>query len=167
MFAMLDVDTERSARMSDKKAPLDKIDQKILEVLRVEGRISYRELSERVNLTPRPCQARVERLEAMGVIQGYRAVIKTPSAGKTVVIAQIALADHGRSQGPFEAEMRRNPAVLDCWLVSGSFDFLVRLAFDDLDDYGRLAAQWLESPLFRIEKIVTAAELQAIKRSEF
>jgi len=151
--------------MAEKRNQLDKIDLRILEVLSSEGRISYRELSERVNLSPRPCQTRVERLEAMGVIEGYRAVVKIPAPRKTIVIAQIALTDHGRSQGPFEEEMRSNPAVLDCWLVSGAFDFLVRLACEDLDDYRRLADVWLQSPHFRLEKIVTAAELQAIKRS--
>jgi Lrp/AsnC family leucine-responsive transcriptional regulator len=152
--------------MAEGAVQLDNIDRKILEILREEGRISYRALSERVHLTPRPCQARVERLQSLGVIQGYRAIIQAPASRQTLIIAQVALADHGRSQGPFEAELRQNPAVVDAWLVSGSFDFLVRLAFDHLDDYGRLASSWLESPLFRIEKIITAAELQAIKRSE-
>ncbi len=152
--------------MPDKKMQLDKIDLRILDILRNDGRISYRKLSERVNLTPRPCQARVERLESMGVIAGYRAVIHASRDKKSIVVlAQIVLADHGRSQAPFEDEMRANPAVLDCWLVSGTFDFLVRLACDDLDEYRRIANAWLESPRYRIEKIVTTAELQVIKRS--
>ncbi|KVT73637.1 AsnC family transcriptional regulator [Burkholderia ubonensis] len=152
--------------MPDKKMQLDKIDLRILDILRNDGRISYRQLSERVNLTPRPCQARVERLEALGIIAGYRAVIRAPRDKKPIVVlAQIVLADHGRSQTPFEEEMRANPAVLDCWLVSGTFDFLVRLACEDLDEYRRIANAWLESPRFRIEKIVTTAELQVIKRS--
>ncbi|QCP54569.1 Lrp/AsnC family transcriptional regulator [Trinickia violacea] len=152
--------------MADKKMQLDKIDLKILDVLRNDGRISYRQLSERVNLTPRPCQARVERLEALGVIAGYRAVIRPPREKQSIVVlAQIVLADHGRSQAPFEEEMRASPAVLDCWLVSGTFDFLVRLACEDLDEYRRIANAWLESPRFKIEKIVTTAELQTIKRS--
>ncbi|AOJ65463.1 AsnC family transcriptional regulator [Burkholderia ubonensis] len=152
--------------MPDKKMQLDKIDLRILDILRNDGRISYRQLSERVNLTPRPCQARVERLEALGIIAGYRAVIHAPRDKKSIVVlAQIVLADHGRSQTPFEEEMRANPAVLDCWLVSGTFDFLVRLACEDLDEYRRIANAWLESPRFRIEKIVTTAELQVIKRS--
>ena len=66
--------------MTDKKMQLDKIDLRILDILRTDGRISYRKLSGAVNLTPRPCQARVERLEALGVIEGYRAVIKAPRA---------------------------------------------------------------------------------------
>ncbi|MGU7781210.1 Lrp/AsnC family transcriptional regulator [Burkholderia sp. PU8-34] len=152
--------------MPDKKMQLDKIDLRILDILRNDGRISYRKLSELVNLTPRPCQARVERLEALGIIEGYRAVINAPRETKPIVVlAQIVLADHGRSQVPFEEEMRANPAVLDCWLVSGTFDFLVRLACEDLDEYRRIANRWLESSRYRIEKIVTTAELQVIKRS--
>lgn len=151
--------------MTDKKMQLDKIDLRILDILRKDGRISYRKLSELVNLTPRPCQARVERLEALGIIAGYRALIKAPrDKSSIIVLAQIVLADHGRSQAPFEEEMRANPAVLDCWLVSGTFDFLVRLACEDLDEYRRIANAWLESPRYRIEKIVTSAELQTIKR---
>ncbi|WP_179400764.1 Lrp/AsnC family transcriptional regulator [Burkholderia guangdongensis] len=152
--------------MTDKKAQLDKIDHRILDILRRDGRISYRELSERVNLTPRPCQARVQRLEALGVIEGYRAVVRLPDDERLIVVlAQVVLADHGRSQGPFEDEMRAHPAVLDCWLVSGAFDFLVRLACRDLAEYHELANAWLANPRFRIEKIVTTTELQTIKRS--
>ncbi len=152
--------------MSGKKTQLDRIDLRILDILRHDARISYRELSERVHLTARPCQARVERLEALGIITGYRAVIETPrDRPSIIVLAQIVLADHNRSQIAFEEEMRANPAVLDCWLVSGAFDFLVRLACEDLDAYRRIANAWLDSPRYRIEKIVTSAELQAIKRS--
>ncbi|MDE1180985.1 Lrp/AsnC family transcriptional regulator [Paraburkholderia sp.] len=150
----------------DKKTGLDKIDQKILEILQVEGRISYQKLSEQVNLTPRPCQERVRRLEAIGVIAGDKAVIKPPQAERSIIVlAQIALTDHARSQAPFEAEMRSNESVLDCWLVSGTFDFLVRLACRDLEEYRELANAWLVSNRFKIEKIVTTTELQVIKRS--
>ncbi|NML34452.1 Lrp/AsnC family transcriptional regulator [Paraburkholderia antibiotica] len=151
----------------DKKPELDKIDQKIIEILQVDGRISYQKLSEQVNLTPRPCQERVRRLEALGVIAGYRAVIKPQRVERSIIVlAQIALADHARSQGPFEAEMRNNEAVLDCWLISGTFDFLVRLACRDLEQYRDFANSWLVSNRFKIEKIVTTTELQVIKRSE-
>lgn len=150
----------------DKKPELDKIDQKIIEILQVDGRISYQKLSEQVNLTPRPCQERVRRLEALGVIAGYRAVIKPQRVERSIIVlAQIALADHARSQAPFETEMRNNDAVLDCWLVSGTFDFLVRLACRDLEEYRELANGWLVSNRFKIEKIVTTTELQVIKRS--
>ncbi|TDN58840.1 Lrp/AsnC family transcriptional regulator [Paraburkholderia sp. BL10I2N1] len=152
--------------MTEGKIQLDKIDQRIIDILRLDGRISYRELSERVNLTPRPCQARVQRLEALGVIKGYRAVVRLPQDEPPVILlAQIALGDHVRSQEMFEEEVRSNPAVLDCWLVSGVFDFLVRIACRNLAEYHALANAWLANPRFNVEKVTTTTELQTIKRS--
>ncbi len=73
--------------------------------------------------------------------------------------------DHGRSQPVFEQEMRQTPEVLDCWLVSGSFDFLVRIGCRSMAHYCQLADSWLTSKKFHVDKIVTLTELQAIKRS--
>lgn len=145
---------------------LDAIDLKILEILRKEGRITYQALSERVHLTPRPCQERVRKLEAAGVILGYHARIAPAASARSVIVhAQIALASQsGRAaQQAFEAEVKKRPEVLDCWLVSGPFDYLVRLAFEDLEAYRSLTSDWLAREAFRIEKIVGSPELQAIK----
>lgn len=150
----------------DKKLTLDRIDLKILEVLKRDGRIAYQKLSEQVNLTPRPCLERVRRLEQAGIISGYTAIINLPSnEPQVVVLAQIALAEHGQSQPAFERELRSVDAVLDCWLVSGNFDFLVRIACRDMEHYRELANSWLTSDKFKIEKILTTTELQVIKRS--
>ncbi|WP_049127951.1 Lrp/AsnC ligand binding domain-containing protein, partial [Klebsiella oxytoca] len=65
----------------------------------------------------------------------------------------------------FEQEMRQTPEVLDCWLVSGSFDFLVRIGCRSMAHYCQLADSWLTSKKFHVDKIVTLTELQAIKRS--
>lgn len=137
-----------------KKLTLDRIDRKILDVLRQDGRIAYKKLSELVNLTPRPCLERVKRLKRAGIIAGYTAVVNLPST------------DHGHSQAAFEQELRSVDAVLDCWLVSGSFDFLVRIACRDMEQYRELAHTWLTSSKFKIDKIVTTTELQVIKRSQ-
>lgn len=145
---------------------LDAIDLKILEILRKDGRITYQALSEKVHLTPRPCQERVRKLEAAGVIKGYSARIDASATPRAVIVhAQIALASQsGRSaQQAFEAEVKKRPEVLDCWLVSGPFDYLVRLAFRDLEEYRALTSDWLAREAFRIEKIVGSPELQAIK----
>lgn len=145
---------------------LDAIDQKILEILRKEGRITWQSLSGKVHLTPRPCQERVRKLEKAGVITGYSARI-APSAGhRTVTVhAQVALSSQsGRAaQQAFEAEVRRRPEVVDCWLVSGPFDYLVRLSFSDLEEYRALTSDWLAREAFLIEKIVGSPELQTIK----
>ncbi|WP_145563202.1 Lrp/AsnC family transcriptional regulator [Yersinia aldovae] len=150
----------------EKKTRLDRIDKKILEILRQDGRISYQKLSEQVNLTARPCLERVRGLERAGIIRGYSAIIELPEPEHTFVIqAQIALADHGQSQAAFEQEVRKTAEVLDCWLISGSFDFLVRIGCHNMEHYRLLADSWLTSKKFRIDKIVTLTELQSIKRS--
>lgn len=149
-----------------KPITLDRIDLKILDVLKQDGRISFQKLSELVNLTHRPCLERVRQLERAGIIKGYTAIIDIPSTERPViVIAQIALIDHARSQTPFEQELRKTEAVLDCWLVSGTFDFLVRLACRDMEHYRTLTTAWLESKEFKIDKILTNTELQIIKRT--
>ncbi|CNI32087.1 Lrp/AsnC family transcriptional regulator [Yersinia mollaretii] len=150
----------------EKKARLDRIDKKILEILSQDGRISYQKLSEQVNLTARPCLERVRLLERAGIIRGYSAIIELPEPEHAFVIqAQIALADHGQSQAAFEQEVRKTPEVLDCWLVGGSFDFLLRIGCRNMEHYRLLADNWLTSKKFRVDKIVTLTELQVIKRS--
>jgi Lrp/AsnC family leucine-responsive transcriptional regulator len=154
--------------MSVRPYPLDRIDQKILELLKSDGRITYQRLAELVHLTPRPTQERVRKLEKAGVIRGYTALIDSALVSPGMVIhAQITLASQaGRTaQEAFETEMKRLPQVLDCHLVSGTFDYLVRLACKDLDDYHALTNAWLESPAFRLEKIVGSPELQTVKRT--
>ncbi|MDN0082750.1 Lrp/AsnC family transcriptional regulator [Crenobacter sp. SG2305] len=149
----------------DKNATLDRIDLKILAVLQQDGRIPFQRLSEQVNLTPRPCLERVRRLEKAGIIKGYTAIVELPEPRHAVVVqAQIALADHVVSQQAFTRELMATPEVLDCWLVSGSFDFLVRIGCKDITQYRELADRWLSSSAFKIDRIITTTELQQLKR---
>lgn len=154
----------------EKKPRLDRIDKKILEILSQDGRISYQKLSEQVNLTARPCLERVRLLERAGIIRGYSAIIELPEPEHAFVIqAQIALADHGHSQAAFEQEVRKTPEVLDCWLVGGSFDFLVRIGCRNMEHYRLLADTWLTSknsasiksspsPSYRLSNVLKAVE---------
>jgi Lrp/AsnC family leucine-responsive transcriptional regulator len=147
---------------------LDRIDHKILEILKTEGRITYQRLAELVHLTPRPAQERVRKLEKAGIIRGYSAQVDLSSVERSMVIhAQITLASQaGRTaQEAFEAEMKRCVQVLDCHLVSGTFDYQIRMSCQDLDDYHTLTNTWLDNKAFRIEKIVSSPELQTIKRT--
>ena len=145
---------------------LDRIDLKILDDLQKNGRISFQHLSELVNLTPRPCLERVRRLEKCGVIKGYAAIVQLPNPPTLMVIhAQIAMADHTVSQQLFTQELLTNPAVLDSWLTSGSYDFLVRIGCREISQYVALADGWLSSTIFKINKITTITELQQIKRA--
>ncbi|SCK09554.1 Lrp/AsnC family transcriptional regulator [Vogesella sp. LIG4] len=149
----------------EKKFTLDRIDLKILAVLQQDGRISFQKLSEHVNLTPRPCLERVRRLEKAGIIKGYTAIVDLPQPQHAVVIlAEVELADHAVSQQAFTRELLNTPEVLDCWLVSGNFDFLIRIGCRDMKQYRELAERWLNSTAFKIHKILTTTELQPIKR---
>ena len=156
-------------KQDDKKSSiskLDRIDRKILEVLKTDGRITYQRLSEMVYLTPRPCQERVRRMEQTGVIRGYTAIIDDDIGSFGVTMhAKIAFSSQsGRSaQQAFEAEVKNRHEVLDCWLVSGQFDYVVRIACADLDKYRTLTSAWLASDVFKIEKIVSDPEMQVIK----
>lgn len=146
---------------------LDAIDRRILDILQKDGRITWQRLSEQVNLTPRPCQERVRKLEQAGIITGYGARIASSGGQRVVVVhAQVALGSQsGRAaQQAFEAEVRRRPEVTDCWLVSGSFDYFLRLTLSDLEEYRALTNDWLGRDAFRIERIVGSPELQTIKQ---
>lgn len=144
----------------------DRIDQLILDILQKQGRITYQALAEQVHLTARPCQERVRKLERAGIIRGYHADVQLPEqqAG-VVVLAQLALGDKlGRSaQQAFEDCMRECAEVEDCWLVSGEFDYQLRVRCRDLAHFRELSGSWLDDRRFRISRIVSSPQLQQIK----
>lgn len=119
---------------------LDRIDQRLLDVLRTDGRISNAKLAEEVGLSPSACLRRLRHLEQSGVIRGYRAVVQTAEpARRAVFIAEILLerqTDEYFSR--FEAEIRKFPDVRECYLMTGDYDYLVRVEAADTTDYERI-----------------------------
>ena len=171
MYSKIQIQTQRAqwplsrSHFMPKPISLDRIDHAILAALKEDGRLSFAALSARVHLSARPTQERVRRLEKAGIISGYSATVNLPQAAHPVVLlAQVALGEHVDSPRAFTQELHTNPAVLDCWLVSGTFDFLVRVGCADIQQYRELADGWLANPAFKLEKIVTATELQELKR---
>lgn len=149
----------------NKHATLDRYDLKILAALQQDGRIPFQRLSELVNLTPRPCLERVRRMEKAGIIQGYTAIIVLPEQQPGVVLlAQVALGEHGNSQRKFAKMLEETPEVLDAWLIGGNFDFMLRIGCRDLNAYRELAECWLASDSFKVEKIQTISIFQEVKR---
>jgi len=146
---------------------LDRIDHKIIEILKTDGRISYQKLAELIHLTPRPCQERVRKLERAGIIRGYTALIEeeTELASGIVLQLHVALASQsGRAaQVAFEAEIKQRADVLSCWLVSGPFDYMLRLRCHDMETYRAISNEWLANTAFKIEKIISSPEMQAVK----
>ena len=154
---------------TESSVTLDRIDQAILEVLRHEGRITYQKLSERVHLTPRPCLERVRKLERMGVIRGYSAIIDqrklTPGLSLLVLVA-LSNQSGRAAQKAFEAKVRGYPQVLDCRLISGAFDYSLRMRCRDMEHYRVLTETWFNDPELHIDKLVSHPELAMVKTAK-
>jgi len=147
---------------------LDRADLKLLELLLKDGRTSVQSLSEAIHLSARATLNRVRKLEDQGVIEGYRAMVNRNALGEQVfVFAEIALKDQRQASiQRFEKRMASSHEVVGCWVVSGRYDYLVRIACATLGDYHRLINAWLDEPALGVEKIVTNIELQTIKEFE-
>lgn len=119
---------------------LDRIDKKILRILQVNGRISMTELSEKVGLSITPCTERVRRLERDGVIEGYYARLNPQALGASLLVfVEIKLnAKSGEIFEAFRREVLKLPQVLDCHLVSGDFDYLIKARISDMSLYRKL-----------------------------
>jgi DNA-binding Lrp family transcriptional regulator len=132
---------------------LDRIDLKILANLQRAGRISNVELSDAVGLSPSPCLTRVKRLEAAGYITGYSAQLNLKKLGEFLTIfTEVTLAEHRRGDfSRFETRISKVDEILECHLVSGGYDYLLKFVARGVAHYQELIEHMLESD-FGIEK---------------
>lgn len=124
---------------------LDATDRRILQTLQREGRISNADLAERIALSPSACHRRVQRLEADGIIARYVALVDPRRIGKaTTVFVEITLTSQAvEVLDAFERAVARIPDVLECYLMAGSADFLLKLMAADTEDFARIHRQYL------------------------
>jgi Lrp/AsnC family leucine-responsive transcriptional regulator len=124
---------------------LDRIDRRILRTLQEDGRISNTELAERVGLSATPCSERVKRLERDGFITGYHARLSPQALGQSLLVfVEIRLsAKSGRIFDEFKREVLKLPNVLECHLVSGDFDYLIKARIPEMNAYRRLLGDML------------------------
>ena len=124
---------------------LDATDRRILTVLQKEGRITNAELSERVNLSPSACHRRVQLLEEAGYIAGYVALLDARRMGKpTTVFVEITLQSQAEELlGAFEREVTRIPDILECHLMAGTADYLLKIVAEDTEDFARIHRRFL------------------------
>jgi Lrp/AsnC family transcriptional regulator, leucine-responsive regulatory protein len=124
---------------------LDKTDVAILETLQAEGRISNAALAERVGLSQSACSRRLDILEKNGVVRGYHARLSNAALGhKMTAIVHISLSGQfEKTLADFESAVKRCPNVLSCHLMSGEYDYILRIAAKDLADYERIHRDWL------------------------
>jgi len=124
---------------------LDATDRRILSVLQKEGRITNADLSERVNLSPSACHRRVQQLEEAGFIEKYVALLNTRKMGKpTTVYVEITLQSQAEDLlDAFEREVARVPDILECHLMAGTADYLIKIMAEDTEDFARIHRQHL------------------------
>jgi DNA-binding Lrp family transcriptional regulator len=143
---------------------LDAIDIKILAALQRDGRSTIQKLAGKVGLSPRPCLERVRRLEAARIITGYQAQIALEKLSKPItVFAEIALESHGRHD-QFERRLASIEEVVECWEVSGAFDYIARVVCADVARYEALTAALIDDPKLGIARIVSLITLRPVRR---
>ena len=124
---------------------LDEIDKKILRILKRDARIANNALSERVGLSPTPCWQRVKRLEKDGYIQGYAAILDPGKLDRPeTVIIEVSLERHDdRMLEAFGKAMASMAEVLEVYLVTGGYDYFIKVAVSGTSGYERFLVEKL------------------------
>ncbi|MGH8130342.1 MAG: Lrp/AsnC family transcriptional regulator, partial [Steroidobacteraceae bacterium] len=118
---------------------IDRTDIRILELLQGDGRLSHVDLAARVGLSPTPCTRRVRRLEKLGIIRGYAALLEPKRVGQNVLaFVQIKLERHTDDViDRFRRMLEERPEVVAAHAMTGEMDFLLQVVVPDLDALGR------------------------------
>lgn len=121
---------------------LDSTDIKILELLQENSKITSKAIGEKLNLSPTPIFERIKKMEKMRYIEGYVALLNEKNIGlKQTVFAGISLNGHTRSYlDKFIAKVDTFPEVIECYQVTGGFDFLLKIVLEDIDAYQRFVS---------------------------
>jgi DNA-binding Lrp family transcriptional regulator len=132
---------------------LDRIDLKILAQLQRSGRMTNVELADAVGLSPSPCLTRVKRLEKAGYIDGYSAQINLGKLGEMLtVFTEVTLTEHRSGDfSRFEAKIKKMDEIVECHLVSGGYDYLLKFVTRGVSHYQSIIEGMLEGD-YGIEK---------------
>ncbi len=149
----------------DKITKLDAIDRRLLEALQEDARIANADLAKKVGLSPSPCWRRVRRLEQRGVVRRYVTLLNTEAIGLPInVFATVALDKQVESAlENFETLITRYPEVMECYLMTGEFDYLLRIVVPDLHAYER----FLMDHLTRIDGIASIKSSISLKQVRY
>lgn len=125
---------------------LDKINRKILSILQQDARITNQDLAERVNLSPSSCLNRVRKLEQQGLIGPYLGVVDLAKLCRSVtVIATVSLKDQSTDAfRAFQQAAQDIPEVVECYIVSGTFDIFLRIVAPDMNRYNEINDRLLD-----------------------
>ncbi len=142
--------------------PLDRIDREILKTMQADARISNVDLADRVGLSPSPCARRVARLESAGIITRYATVIDQKAVGLPVSVF-VSVTLERQVEGAlesFEQTVLKRPEVMECYLMTGEADYLLRVVVADLDAY----EQFLMRHLTKVPGIANIKSSFALKQ---
>jgi Lrp/AsnC family transcriptional regulator, leucine-responsive regulatory protein len=141
---------------------LDDIDRAILRELQNDGRLSIADLAPRVGLSPSPCARRVRMLEDRGIIRGYAALLDEAALGFGVSVFVSVKLDRQVDDAlrQFERAVKAFPEVVDCWLMTGNRDYLIRIAVTGLAEY----EEFLTTRLNRIEGVASIESSIPLRR---
>ena len=128
---------------------LDRMDFKILAQLQRMGRCSNVELADQVGLSPSPCLARVKRLQKIGVIEGFGAHLSMAKLGDFVIVfTEVTISNHRRKDlRRFEEAAEQFPEIMDCYNVSGGYDFLLKIVTRSVSHFQQVMDSLLEADL--------------------
>lgn len=146
---------------------MDKTDRKILQVLQADARASLQDISQAVGLSSTPCWGRIKKMEQAGVIEGYTIRLNAQAIGLgDTVMVQVTLDSHSdNTLEKFGETLASIPEVIEAYLVSGEYDYLLRVAVKDTKDYERL----LRERLYKIKGVrhsKSSFVLRTLKRAD-
>jgi Lrp/AsnC family leucine-responsive transcriptional regulator len=151
--------------MTVAKIKLDAVDRRLLNALQENGRIPVTDLAEIVGLTTSPCLRRLKILEQAGIIRGYAALVDQTKVGLPVSVFISVKLEMQREEAleRFEAAMRDCPEVVECYLMTGPRDYLLRVVAKDLAAYER----FLKQTLTRIEGVASIESSFALSQVKY
>ncbi|TNE37891.1 MAG: Lrp/AsnC family transcriptional regulator [Alphaproteobacteria bacterium] len=143
----------------------DAIDRSILHQLQNQGRMSNADLADRVGLSPSACLRRVRQLEDSGIIQDYVALLNQDMTRRSQnVFVQITLkSQEGHDLEAFEAQVNDCPEVMECYLMSGDQDYILRVIVKDAQDYERLHREFL-TRLPGVDRVRSSFALRTVRK---
>lgn len=141
---------------------MDEVDRKILRILQDDASIQNQDLAARVGLSASPCLRRVKALEAAGIIRRYVALVDGKAVGTGfIAFIEVRLEKQVAAYSSrFETVVLGRPEVIDCAFVTGEFDYLLKVAVSDLDEFHRFLTQVLA----RIEGVANTRTIIPVKR---
>ena len=159
-------DSYRSIHDGFLRMKLDRFDKAILQALQLDGRVSNAALAERLSLSESACLRRVRALEESGLVEGYTALINQQKAGCPVnVFVNITLDRQDETDlRRFEEAVRKIPEVMECYLMTGDYDYVVRVVVADTADFERLHSKHL-TRLPGVARVHSSFALRTIQKS--